>query len=280
MIRRINKVVEGAVSVDGAGVRLLRLIGRANVDDFDPFLLLDAFDSKNPEDYVKGFPWHPHRGIETVTYLLEGYVEHGDSLGNTGVIRDGDCQWMTAGSGILHQEMPKESPRLLGTQLWVNLPAQDKMIAPRYRDLLAAQIPVIEQGDTTIRLIAGQYHGVKGPMDEITIQPTYMDVGVKGGGTFSLETNPEDTLFIFIIQGTGIFDADDHAGIAAKKVILFTRGNMFKITAGKEDLRFILVSGKPLREPVAWGGPIVMNTQEELRHAFQELNQGTFIKSK
>lgn len=278
-IRKLHKVVEGAPKIDGAGVRLLRVIGRDNVEDFDPFLMLDAFDSKNPEDYEKGFPWHPHRGIETVTYLMEGNVEHSDSLGNAGVIRDGDCQWMTAGSGIIHQEMPRKRPRMLGTQLWVNLPAKDKMIEPRYRDITASQIPVLEDGDATIRLLAGHYGDVTGPVEDITIRPTYMDVSIKGEGTFSVETNPADTLFIYIIHGTGILKAEEHAPLPAKKAVLFREGEQFSITAGSDGIRFLLFSGKPLQEPVAWGGPIVMNTKEELQQAFKELDEGTFIKT-
>jgi redox-sensitive bicupin YhaK (pirin superfamily) len=276
--RRVKRVVEGVETRDGAGVRLVRVIGKRDVLDFDPFLMLDAFDNDDPRDYVKGFPWHPHRGIETVTYLIEGNVEHGDSLGNAGVIGDGDCQWMTAGRGIVHQEMPKESSRMLGTQLWVNLPAKDKMTAPKYRDIKAADIPVIEEKGYTVRLIAGTYGGIKGPMEEIAVQPTYMDVEIEPTGEFSLDVSSDDTLFVYIVRGTAVLPADDNMSFPAKRAVLFGQGSRFEVKAGTDGLRLLLFSGKPLREPIAWGGPIVMNTKEELEQAFKEIDEGTFIR--
>lgn len=279
MINKVKKIVKGEHKVDGAGVHLIRVIGKPDVYDFDPFLLLDAFDSDNPNSYIKGFPWHPHRGIETVTYLLEGEIDHGDSLGNSGVIRNGDCQWMTAGSGIIHQEMPQPVPRLLGTQLWVNLPAKDKMTAPKYRDFSSADMPVIEDDHKLVRIIAGEFKDKKGPMEEITVQPTYLDVTIKSGCSFNYEANLENTLFIYIIDGSVIFPAEDNRVLPARQAVLFERGDNLHLLAGEDkDARLLLFSGKPLNEPVEWGGPIVMNTKEELRQAFRDIDDGTFIK--
>lgn len=278
--RKVKRVVEGVETRDGAGVRLVRVIGKRDVIDFDPFLMLDAFDNEDPRDYIKGFPWHPHRGIETVTYLIKGSIEHGDSLGNTGVIGDGDCQWMTAGSGIMHQEMPKEkgSTRMLGTQLWVNLPARDKMTAPKYRDIKATDIPVIRREGYTVKLIAGVYDGVRGPMEEIAVQPTYMDIEVEPEGTFSVDVPTENTLFVYIVSGSAVFPADDNLTLPAKRAVLFDQGNRFQVKASGDGLRLLFFSGRPLREPIAWGGPIVMNTREELQQALKEIEEGTFIR--
>ncbi len=279
MINKVKKIVKGEHKVDGAGVQLIRVIGKPDIYDFDPFLMLDAFDSDNPETYIKGFPWHPHRGIETVTYLLEGEIDHGDSLGNSGVIRNGDCQWMTAGSGIIHQEMPQPAPRLLGTQLWVNLPAKDKMTAPKYRDFSNSDMPIIENNGSIVRIIAGDFKGAKGPMEEITVQPTYLDVTVKSGGSFYYENSPENTLFIYIIHGSLIFPAEDNRLLPARQAVLFEQGEKLGLQAkGNEEARLLLFSGKPLNEPIEWGGPIVMNTKEELKLAFKEIEEGTFIK--
>jgi len=279
MINMVKKIVKGEKKVDGAGVQLIRVIGKPDVYDFDPFLMLDAFDSDNPDTYIKGFPWHPHRGIETVTYLLEGEIDHGDSLGNSGVIRDGQCQWMTAGSGIIHQEMPQPTPRLLGTQLWVNLPAGDKMTVPKYRDFKSSDMPVLEDEGSIVRIIAGEFNGVKGPMEEITVQPTYLDVTVKSGGSFYYDAAPENTLFIYIIHGSLIFPAEDKRILPAREAVLFERGDRLHIEAGNnEEARLLLFSGKPLNEPIEWGGPIVMNTKEELNQAFKDIEDGNFIK--
>ncbi len=279
MISKVKKIVKGENKIDGAGVQLIRVIGKPDVYDFDPFLMLDAFDSDNPDTYIKGFPWHPHRGIETVTYLLEGEIDHGDSLGNSGVIRNGECQWMTAGSGIIHQEMPQPAPRLLGTQLWVNLPAGDKMTAPKYRDFKSSDMPVIEENGSVIRIIAGDFKGTKGPMEEITVQPTYLDITVQSGGSFNYETSPENTLFIYIIQGSLLFPAEDNRMLPARQAVLFERGDTLHLKAGSdEEARLLLFSGKPLNEPIEWGGPIVMNTKEELEQAFKDIEESTFIK--
>lgn len=278
-IRTIKRVLKGERKVDGAGVSLIRVFGYHDVKQFDPFLMLDAFDSYNPEDYTKGFPWHPHRGIETITYLIEGKIEHGDSIGNSGVIESGDCQWMTAGSGIMHQEMPKESKRMLGFQLWANLPAKDKMTDPKYRDIKAAEIPVIEEGDSRIHIIAGKYKGITGPVEGVNIDPIFMDVELKGDGEFSLDTQNENTLFVYIISGEGSFGESGEL-IPEKNAILFNNGNKFIAKASPTGMRFVLAVGKPLNEPIAWGGPIVMNTKEELNKAFEEIKEGTFIKHK
>ncbi len=279
MINKVKKIVKGENKVDGAGVHLIRVIGKPDVYDFDPFLMLDAFDSDNPDTYIKGFPWHPHRGIETVTYLLEGEIDHGDSLGNSGVIQDGQCQWMTAGSGIIHQEMPQPAPRMLGTQLWVNLPAGDKMTAPKYRDFQSSDMPVIEDKGSKVRIIAGEFNGAKGPMEDITVQPTYLDVTIKSGGSFYYDTEPENTLFIYIIHGSLIFPAEDNRILPAREAVLFERGDRLHLEAGNnEEVRLLLFSGKPLNEPIKWGGPIVMNTKEELNQAFKDIEDGNFIK--
>ena len=279
MINKVKKIVRGENKVDGAGVHLIRVIGKPDVYDFDPFLMLDAFDSDNPDTYSKGFPWHPHRGIETVTYLLKGEIDHGDSLGNSGVIQDGQCQWMTAGSGIIHQEMPQPAPRMLGTQLWVNLPAGDKMTAPKYRDFQSSDMPVIEDEGSKVRIIAGEFNGAKGPMEDITVKPTYLDVTVKSGGSFYYDTEPENTLFIYIIHGSLIFPAEDKRILPAREAVLFERGDRLHLEAGNnEEARLLLFSGKPLNEPIEWGGPIVMNTKEELNQAFKDIDEETFIK--
>ena len=279
MLRKVKKIVKGKDTVDGAGVQLIRVIGKPDVYDFDPFLMLDAFDNSDPETYIKGFPWHPHRGIETVTYLLEGEVDHGDSLGNSGVIRDGDCQWMTAGSGIIHQEMPQPPSRMLGTQLWVNLPAKDKMTRPKYRDFSSKDMPLVENEESRVRIIAGDYRGTKGPMEEITVQPTYLDVTIKPGGAFYFETDPGDTLFIYIIFGSVLLPAENNRILPARQAVLFDQGDKLEIKADDpEEARLLLFSGKPLNEPIEWGGPIVMNTKEELKQAFRDIDEGTFIK--
>lgn len=276
--REIRKIVTGKQAVDGAGVRLVRVIGYGDTADFDPFLMLDAFDSVNPDDYVKGFPWHPHRGIETITYLIRGDIEHGDSLGNKGSILNGECQWMTAGSGIIHQEMPKASERLLGVQLWLNLPAKDKMTAPRYNGITKADIPVVDEGDRKIRVLAGSYGKVRGAMDAEHVKALYLDVEAGPGTEWALETDPEETLFVYVLQGEGVFGTDTAETIPAKHALLFDKGRRFRVRASGSGIRFLLLSAKPLGEPIAWGGPIVMNTREELETAFRELDEGTFIK--
>ncbi|HWQ89400.1 MAG TPA: pirin family protein [Desulfitobacteriaceae bacterium] len=277
-IRTVRKIVTGTSAIDGAGVKLVRVIGRNDTQDFDPFLMLDAFDSLDPKDYIQGFPWHPHRGIETITYLIKGNIEHRDSLGNKGSILDGQCQWMTAGSGIIHQEMPQPADRMLGVQLWLNLPAKAKMTAPKYRDIRKENIPVIEEGNSKIHIIAGKYHGRIGAMEGDYIKVLYLDVEVKANGEWSFETENDSTLFIYILQGEGSFDPQSEQYVAKKHAVLFNEGDTFRVKAANKELRFLLFLGKPLREPIAWGGPIVMNTKEELKTAFQELDENTFIK--
>lgn len=277
-LRTVKRLITGKNAVDGAGVKLVRVFGNHDVKDFDPFLMLDAFDSSDPEDYIKGFPWHPHRGIETITYLIQGDIEHGDSLGNKGAILSGDCQWMTAGSGIIHQEMPKASPRLLGVQLWLNMPAADKMSPPKYRDIRRNSIPAVKEGDATVHILSGQYKEVHGAVKGDYVQPVYFDVELKAGSEWSFETDPEQNLFIYILQGSGIFDPEQKEEIPEKHAALFDSGKWFWTKAGKDGIRFLLLAGKPLKEPVAWGGPIVMNTEEEVEQAFNELNNNTFIK--
>lgn len=277
-IRSIRKIVNGKQAVDGAGVKLVRVIGHDNTKEFDPFLMLDAFDSANPADYVKGFPWHPHRGIETITYLIRGDIEHGDSLGNQGSILDGECQWMTAGSGIIHQEMPKPSDRMLGVQLWLNLPAKDKMTAPRYHGITQADIPVIEEDGRKIHIIAGTYDGKTGAMEGEHVKPLYLDVELNPGAEWSLDTDREATLFVYIVQGEGFWGSAGDDCIAAKHAVLFDAGSVFKVKASSNGLRFLLMAANPLQEPIAWGGPIVMNTREELDLAFRELKENKFIK--
>jgi redox-sensitive bicupin YhaK (pirin superfamily) len=276
-IRKIVRVVAGSNQVDGAGVRLVRVLGHADTRDFDPFLMLDAFDSRNPADYVKGFPWHPHRGIETVTYLIAGDVEHGDSLGNQGHIRDGGCQWMTAGSGIIHQEMPQASPHMLGLQLWVNLPRRDKMARPQYRDLTAAQIPRVQEPTGTVGVISGTYAGIAGATRGDYVQVLLLDVALQPGAAWRLPVPGQDTLFVYIVEGSGLF-AGSEVPVPSHRAVLFVAGAEFAAQAGPNGVRFLLFAGRPLQEPIAWGGPIVMNTQDELDQAFAELDAGTFIR--
>jgi quercetin 2,3-dioxygenase len=277
-IRTINKVITGQGAIDGAGVRLVRVIGYNDVKEFDPFLMLDAFDSANPEDYIKGFPWHPHRGIETVTYLIQGDIEHGDSLGNKGSILNGDCQWMTAGSGIIHQEMPKASNRMLGVQLWLNLPSKDKMTKPQYRDIKNSDIPVaVEEGHRT-HIISGSYKGKVGAIQGDYIKLLFIDVELRAGFEWSVDIEKDATLFIYVIEGEGCFEPNAQKYISEKHAVLFDGGETFWAKSGDKGMRFLLLSAKPLKEPIAWGGPIVMNTKEELNLAFKEIEEGIFIK--
>lgn len=278
-VREVRRIVSGSRQVDGAGVRLVRVIGHADVEDFDPFLMLDAFDSRDPDDYVRGFPWHPHRGIETVTYLMSGLIEHGDSLGNHGAIRDGGCQWMTAGSGILHQEMPQPSERMLGLQLWLNLPRKDKMTRPQYRDLTADRIPKIRGDGAEVAVISGACGGVRGATEGDHVKARILDVALEPGAEWRLPTDPEATVFVYIAAGAAAFGEGAGQTQESHRAVLFDAGDDFAARAGAGGARFVLFEGRPLREPVAWGGPIVMNTREELRQAFAELDQGTFIRA-
>lgn len=278
-LREIKKIVRGQHAVDGAGVSLVRVFSHNETRDFDPFLLFDAFDTFDPKDYIKGFPWHPHRGIETVTYLIQGDLEHGDSLGNQGRILDGDCQWMTAGSGIIHQEMPQPAERMLGCQLWLNLPAKDKMVDPQYNDILNENIPRIDEDVAHVRIIAGAYKGIMGAFEGKYVSTLYLDVEVKPDAEWTLDTESELTLFVYLVQGSAYFDSAMSEEISEKNAVLFAAGDQLWVRSGENGARFLLLSGKPLGEPVAWGGPIVMNTREELNQAFQDLEQNTFIKS-
>jgi quercetin 2,3-dioxygenase len=298
--RKISKVFKSKQTMEGAGVHLKRVFGYSQVPLFDPFLMLDDFRSDNPEDYIKGFPWHPHRGIETITYVLKGDVEHGDSLGNKGIIGSGDVQWMTAGSGIIHQEMPKgdERGRMYGFQLWANLPSRDKMINPKYRDIVSSQIPEVKLSNgTVIKIICGEVSGVNGPVDDIVIEPEYLDISVPANTEFTHHTKQGHRVFAYVIdgeacfckektpfthevEGRNYFDIKQDQSIQNGEIVLFEDGEEIKVITEKQSVRFLLVSGKPLNEPVAWRGPIVMNTQEELDTAFEEYKNGTFIKYK
>jgi redox-sensitive bicupin YhaK (pirin superfamily) len=296
--RRIRKVVKSRAVIEGAGVHLHRALGFGHPELYDPFLLLDDFRSDKPDHYRNGFPWHPHRGMETITYQLRGSVEHGDSLGNRGVISPGDVQWMTAGSGIIHQEMPKgdASGAMYGFQLWANLPATNKMMAPRYRNIASAEIPeVTDAGGATIKIIAGSVGGVAGPVRDVVTSPEYLDVSLPPASAFTHRTPRGHTVFAYVIGGKGIFcrqkdpysydtegdgyfDMQRDPLIGDGRLVLFGDGSAVSVTTEAEPARFLLISGKPIGEPIAWQGPIVMNTQEELRVAFEELERGTFIK--
>ena len=279
-IRTIDRIIKSKPVIDGAGVKLNRFFGYYESKLFDPFLLLDFFGSDNPDDYIAGFPWHPHRGIETVTYMLEGMVEHGDSMGNSGVINSGDIQWMTAGSGIIHQEMPRKyEGTMRGFQLWVNLPAIHKMMNPRYQDIPAKDIPKITlENNIEIKVIAGEFNGKKGPVKDIIADPIYYDISIPPQKEFMLEVKPDYTVFAMIFEGEGFFDETLSNVIKSKEIVSLKNGNCVKFSTRSNHLRFIFVSGKPLNEPIAWGGPIVMNTQEELDTAFKEYREGNFIK--
>lgn len=296
--RKIDKVLKSKPAIEGAGVHLKRAFGFSEVPMFDPFLMLDDFRSDNPDYYIKGFPWHPHRGIETITYVIDGTVEHGDSMGNNGVITSGDVQWMTAGSGIIHQEMPKGDKNGLmgGFQLWANLPSSHKMMEPRYRDVTLSQIPeVLLENNAKIRIICGKIGSVEGPVRDIVIEPEYLDVSVPqetefihrtksghtvlayvigGRGYFCKEKNP----FAYEVEGENYFDIRRDPFVESGNIVLFGDGDEIMVSTEKEPVRFLLMSGKPIGEPVAWYGPIVMNTQEELRVAFEEYRNNTFIK--
>ncbi|MCX6930925.1 MAG: pirin family protein [Verrucomicrobia bacterium] len=297
-IRKINQVWQSKPTTEGAGVRLHRAFGYDQVPRFDPFLLLDDFRGDDPADYLKGFPWHPHRGIETITYVLAGEVEHGDSMGNKGVITPGDVQWMTAGSGIVHQEMPQgdEKGRMYGFQLWANLPASHKMMEPRYRDVKEAQIPEVSlaQG-VKVKIICGRVNGAKGPVTDIVTDPEYLEVSVPAGAEFHHAIQRGHTALAYVIAGEGYFDPERNAYAhevvgsnyfnfdrrcvcGDRSIILYWDGDEVVVAAPASPVRFLLISGRPIGEPVAWYGPIVMNTQKELQLAFEEYQEGTFIK--
>ena len=293
-IRAVKKVVQAKPTLEGAGVKLRRAFGFGTTTDTDPFLLFDDFRNENPDDYLAGFPWHPHRGIETITYVLAGTVEHGDSLGNRGAMSAGDVQWMTAGRGILHQEMPKGDGhgRMHGFQLWANLPKALKMTAPRYQDIVAKDIPEITDDDGThVRVITGDFWGKKGPVEGVAADPRYLDISVPPGKQKRIAVDRTHHAFAYVFAGSGTFrdasapqgvlneltNARD-AGTTNRSLVLFDQGDEVVVQAGDDGIRFLLISGRPIDEPVAWYGPIVMNTQEELQQAFSELRDGTFIK--
>jgi redox-sensitive bicupin YhaK (pirin superfamily) len=298
-IRPIKRLSKSKPTIEGAGVHLRRAFGFGNTSEFDPFLLLDDFRNDIPEDYLAGFPWHPHRGIETITYVLAGTVEHADSIGNRGSIGPGDVQWMTAGSGIIHQEMPKgdQAGRMHGFQLWANLPSSLKMTAPRYQEVKAEDIPVATDDDgTSARVVCGSFWGVSGPVNGIAADPIYLDVSIPPGKRKTLPVETMRHAFAYVFAGNGKFcnasgplavptegvgwlDTDPPAESENRSLVLFDRGDEVVVQAGDDGIRFLLISGKPLQEPVAWYGPIVMNTQEQLRQAFEELEQGTFLKT-
>jgi redox-sensitive bicupin YhaK (pirin superfamily) len=297
-LRPIKQIIQTKPTIEGAGVKLQRAFGFGKTKEFDPFLLLDDFRNDRPEDYLAGFPWHPHRGIETITYVLAGSVEHADSLGNKGKMTDGDVQWMTAGSGILHQEMPRGDVdgRMHGFQLWANLPSSLKMTDPRYQDIPSSAIPEVTDDDgTRVRVICGEFWGKKGPVEGVAADPNYLDVSVPPNHKKRLKVETARNAFAYVFAGSGAFrDASDPRAVLTEQVaqpeaapvydvknhslVLFDRGDEVVVQAGPEGIRFLLVSGKPIEEPVAWYGPIVMNTQDQLRQAMSELQNGTFIK--
>jgi hypothetical protein len=299
-IRPVKQVLRAQPHVEGAGVKLQRAFGFGTTTEFDPFLLFDDFRNENPADYLAGFPWHPHRGIETITYVLAGSVEHGDSLGNRGSLGAGDVQWMTAGSGIMHQEMPQGDARgrMHGFQLWANLPASLKMTTPRYQDVSARDIPeVVDDDGTRVRVIVGDFWGKRGPVEGVAADPRYIDVSVPPGQRKRLAVETSRNAFAYVFAGSGTFrDASQPRGVLTEPVegtdvvrrdetgnrslVLFDSGDEVVVQAGDEGIRFLLVSGKPIEEPVAWYGPIVMNTQAQLRQAIAELREGTFIKQR
>jgi redox-sensitive bicupin YhaK (pirin superfamily) len=299
-IRPVKKITQSKPAVEGAGVRLRRAFGFGDTTAFDPFLLLDDFRNERPEDYRAGFPWHPHRGIETITYVLAGTVEHRDSLGNTGALGAGDVQWMTAGSGILHQEMPEGDARgrMHGFQLWANLPSSLKMTAPRYQDVKAAEIPeIVDDDGTRVRVVCGDFWGKRGPVEGVAAEPRYLDVWLPPGLRKTLPVETERHAFAYVFEGSGSFrGASQPFGVLTEKeidgteivrrestgnrsLVEFDSGDEVVVQAGAAGIRFLLVSGKPLQEPVAWYGPIVMNSQAELKQALRELQDGTFIKN-
>jgi redox-sensitive bicupin YhaK (pirin superfamily) len=283
-LRKVAKIVDPQPVLEGAGVRLKRSIATRTLDNIDPFLLFDHFGSSNPEDYIKGFPMHPHRGIETVTYMIKGVVNHKDSIGNSGSIGAGDIQWMTSGSGIMHEEMPRaQQGEMKGFQLWVNLPAKLKMMRPRYQNIDSEQIPEIIRDDgMKIRVIAGEVDGVRGPVSEIVAEPTYLDVNIPPEGHFSYSIQRGHAAFAYLFEGQGIFSKNGEAKeiiINASRLVVFADGDYIKAHASDQAMRFLLISGKPLDEPIARYGPFVMNTQAEIEQALEDLKNGTFVKS-
>jgi quercetin 2,3-dioxygenase len=299
-LRPVKRVLTPKDTLEGAGVRLKRAFGFGNTEEFDPFLLFDDFRNERPEDFLKGFPWHPHRGIETITYVLAGSVDHGDSLGNKGSLGAGDVQWMTAGSGIMHQEMPKGDPsgRMHGFQLWANLPASLKMTAPRYQDVTSDAIPeAVDDDGTRVRVVCGEFWGKTGPVDGVAASPQYLDISVPPGVKKHLPIETSRHAFAYVFAGSGTFRgasqprgvqtevvgegaATVRSAVGDRSLVLFDSGDEIVVQAGDQGIRFLLVSGQPIEEPVAWYGPIVMNTEEQLQQAYSELRAGTFIKQR
>lgn len=267
----------GTPAIDGAGVHLIRVLGPNDMRRFDPFLILDVFDSRNPKDYVKGFPFHPHRGLETVTYLLKGRIEHEDSVGNKGTIHKGECMWMTAGSGVIHQEMPQPSEHYQSLQLWVNLAKEDKMTAPAYFEIVPGMMNRVVEPFGTVKVITGQYNGHKGakaPNTDVTL----MDIEIKPDESLSMPVDEQANIFVYIVDGSGRFGGDKRKLMENKVALRFGKGDEFYVRAGSEGLRFIFFAAHPLNEPISWGGPIVMNSREELEQAFDDLDTGRFVK--
>jgi hypothetical protein len=278
--RKVRKRLQGKPVIEGAGVRLKRIFGNPELPLLDPFLLLDDFHSNDPDDYRAGFPMHPHRGIETITYILHGEVAHQDSMGNHGVIQSGDVQWMTAGGGIIHEEMPKPTKGTLwGFQLWANLPASHKMMAPRYQNIKSQEIPEVSpSADVSIKVICGEVGGVKGPVQGIITRPEYLDITVNPDAVFEHETEEESTVFAYVIEGSGLFGEKDHPLISAENLVLFENGSGIQVRTKENPVRFLLISGQAIKEPIAWAGPIVMNTRKELETALEEYRLGTFLR--
>ena len=282
--RKVIEIIKPQTVIEGAGVRLKRSIATATLDHLDPFLLFDHFGTDNPDDYIKGFPMHPHRGIETVTYMINGHVNHKDSIGNSGSIGSGDIQWMTAGGGIMHEEMPQPAQgEMVGFQLWVNLPARLKMTKPRYQDILSNQIPEVTREDgVKIRVIAGEVDGVRGAISEIFADPVYLDVSIPAKGSFSHPVEKEHTAFAYVFEGRGFFGTDKNAqqsSVSQPGLVVLGDGDYIQAGAANEPVRFLLISGKPLNEPIARYGPFVMNTQEEIQQALKDLKNGTFVRN-
>ena len=282
--RGIAELITPEPVIEGAGVRLKRSIATATLDHVDPFLLFDHFGSANQKDYIKGFPWHPHRGIETVTYIIEGTVDHRDSIGNSGSIGAGDVQWMTSGRGIMHEEMPQPYPgESLGFQLWVNLPARLKMTAPRYQDIASEQIPAITREDgVTIRVIAGEVDGIQGSVTEIYANPTYLDISIPAGKSFSHPLDPDHAVFAYVFKGEGLFgsaERNQEERVNSPHLIVYGDGDSINVRTDKTPVRFLLVSGRPLNEPIARYGPFVMNTREEIEQTLEDLRNGTFVET-
>ena len=280
--RKISRIIEPRPVTEGAGVKLIRSIATSELDHVDPFLLFDHFGSKDPADYIKGFPMHPHRGIETVTYMISGHVNHKDSIGNSGCITDGDVQWMTSGGGIMHEEMPQpHEDEMIGFQLWVNLPARLKMTRPRYQNITSDQIPEVQREDgVKIRVIAGEVDGVRGPVKEIVAEPTYLDISIPPGNTFLQRVKSGHAAFAYIFEGAGFFEAEKpqtDTPIAGPRMVVFGNGDQVSARSSDQGMRFLLVSGKPLNEPIARYGPFVMNTQQEIEQALEDLRKGKFI---